>query len=37
MNEYQRFHLTIAFAFARGLITAKQLENITAIYKGAKK
>jgi len=37
MTENQKFHLTIVFAFARGLITAKQLENLTAIYRGVKR
>lgn len=36
MTENQRFYLTIASAFARGFITAKQLENLTAIYRGVK-
>jgi len=37
MTDNQRFHLTIVSAFARGLITAKQLENLTAIYRGVKR
>ena len=37
MTDYQRFHLTITSAFARGFITAKQLENLAALYKGVKR
>jgi hypothetical protein len=37
MTENQRFHLTIASAFARGFINAKQLETLAAIYKNQKR
>jgi hypothetical protein len=37
MTDQNLFHKTIASAFARGFITAKQLENIKAIYEGAKR
>lgn len=37
MTDQNLFHKTIASAFARGFITAKQLENLTAIYRGVKK
>ena len=37
MTDYQRFHLTIISAFARGFISAQQLETLAAIYKGVKR
>jgi hypothetical protein len=37
MNDHNRFHQAIASAFARGFITAKQLETLAAIYKNQKR